>query len=118
MAKRIPKEERAGRHIPLVIKRRIWEMPCVICGHFGLTCVDHITPVAIGGASTEENLQPLCIQCNAKKADRLTNEQLIEWFESRREEHSDRNEYIVATRYMNPFDAPSFYVWQHARKAK
>jgi len=29
--------------------------------------VDHITPLALGGKSTVENIQPLCFQCNNSK---------------------------------------------------
>lgn len=32
--------------------------------------LDHVIPLAMGGGSTVENLQPLCKWCNAKKADR------------------------------------------------
>lgn len=106
------KNDRYGRkHIPLSIKRRIWVMPCVICGTVGLTCVDHIIPCRQGGSSDESNLQPLCVQCNAKKKHLRTNDELREWFESRKEVHLLQHEYRLATRYMNFYDSPSFDQW-------
>lgn len=40
---------------------------CVRCGAFA-QCVDHITPLSLGGAKYEEsNLQALCLSCHSKK---------------------------------------------------
>lgn len=87
-------------------------MPCAVCGLSGLTVVDHIVPIANGGGGSRENLQSLCVQCNAKKMHRLTNDQLREWVESRREDHNQFHEYTLATRHHNAFDRPSFWAWK------
>jgi 5-methylcytosine-specific restriction endonuclease McrA len=33
--------------------------------------VDHVVPIARGGSNTIENIQPLCMPCNAKKHDKI-----------------------------------------------
>jgi hypothetical protein len=40
---------------------------CVSCGSAELLQFDHVIPVAMGGASTPENLQLLCAPCNREK---------------------------------------------------
>lgn len=50
-------------------------MPCMACGIAGPSEVDHIVPIARGGAHTIGNLMPLCRSCNASKRDML----YIEW---------------------------------------
>lgn len=63
----------AGRRqsIPREVRRVVFERDgglCTECGsNFDLQ-YDHIIPVALGGASTVENLQLLCGQCNQAKA--------------------------------------------------
>lgn len=40
---------------------------CAACGSEELLQFDHVIPVALGGASTAENLQLLCAPCNRDK---------------------------------------------------
>lgn len=40
---------------------------CKHCGTSENLCVDHITPVSMGGGNEIENLQCLCRSCNSKK---------------------------------------------------
>ena len=50
-------------------------MPCAACAAPGPSEVDHIVPIARGGAHTIGNLMPLCRSCNRSKNDLL----YIEW---------------------------------------
>lgn len=57
------------------IKRKYAYM-CLSCRKFEPQVtleVDHIKPLLKGGASTDDNLQPLCRQCNQAKYTRETN---------------------------------------------
>jgi HNH endonuclease len=60
--------------VPVEIRRAVFERDggkCVECGsNFDLQ-YDHILPVARGGATTVENLQLLCVDCNQRKSDSL-----------------------------------------------
>jgi 5-methylcytosine-specific restriction endonuclease McrA len=60
--------------VPDDVKRVVFERDggrCVECGsNFNLQ-YDHIIPVARGGATTVENLQVLCADCNRRKSDSL-----------------------------------------------
>ena len=55
-------------------------MPCTACGAAGPSDIDHIVPIARGGAHTIGNLMPLCKPCNSSKHDLL----YIEWKHSKR----------------------------------
>jgi hypothetical protein len=44
---------------------------CVHCGISKNLSVDHIHPVSLGGNTTINNLQTLCISCNSKKGNRI-----------------------------------------------
>ncbi len=56
------------------LRRSVFERDggrCVECGsNFDLQ-YDHVLPVALGGATTVENLQLLCADCNRRKSDSL-----------------------------------------------
>ena len=60
--------------VPIEVRRVVFERDggrCVECGsNFDLQ-YDHIIPVAHGGATTVENLQLLCADCNQRKSDSL-----------------------------------------------
>ncbi len=60
--------------VPVEVRRAVFERDggrCVECGsNFDLQ-YDHILPVAHGGATTVENLQLLCADCNQRKSDSL-----------------------------------------------
>lgn len=63
-----PAPRREG--IPREIRRVVWERDggaCVRCGHAFELQFDHVIPIALGGASTAENLQVLCGPCNRTK---------------------------------------------------
>jgi len=70
--------EEAGRPmrspIPAELRRAVFERDggrCVECdSNFDLQ-YDHVLPVALGGATTLENLQLLCAECNRRKSDTL-----------------------------------------------
>lgn len=77
-ARSLMRAEEAGRPtrtpIPSDVRRAVFERDggrCVECGsNFDLQ-YDHILPVARGGATTVENLQLLCADCNRRKSDML-----------------------------------------------
>ena len=60
--------------IPEAVRRLVFRRDggrCVRCGTGELLQFDHVIPVALGGASTAENLQLLCATCNREKGDSL-----------------------------------------------
>lgn len=63
-------------YIPLsnTIRRRIYERDgrvCKQCGAEHGLSIDHIIPVSRGGNSVDDNLQVLCVVCNARKSNKL-----------------------------------------------
>lgn len=64
-----------GRRAPkftlaqLLAKMAYWGNRCWVCGGPGKE-VDHVKPLAKGGAHILCNLRPICRSCNAQKADR------------------------------------------------
>jgi 5-methylcytosine-specific restriction endonuclease McrA len=60
--------------VPTEMRRAVFERDggrCVECdSNFDLQ-YDHVLPVALGGATTVENLQLLCADCNRRKSDSL-----------------------------------------------
>jgi hypothetical protein len=60
--------------IPAHVRRAVFERDlyrCVQCGtHLALT-LDHKTPVSKGGGNHADNLQSMCMPCNAKKGARV-----------------------------------------------
>lgn len=60
--------------IPQEVRRAVYLRDggrCVNCGSTFDLQYDHILPVALGGATTAENLQLLCSACNREKSDSL-----------------------------------------------
>jgi len=60
----------SARYIPDDIKVAVWRRDnarCVKCGSNENLEFDHIIPVALGGSSTERNIQLLCERCNREK---------------------------------------------------
>lgn len=56
--------------IPEEVRRAVFRRDggrCVRCAGAELLQFDHVIPVALGGASTVENLQLLCASCNREK---------------------------------------------------
>lgn len=60
--------------IPTGVRIAVWHRDggkCVKCGAANNLHFDHIIPVAKGGASTVENIELLCAQCNMQKSDKI-----------------------------------------------
>ncbi len=56
--------------IPREVRRAVWERDggrCAACGATFDLQYDHVIPLALGGASTVDNLQVLCAPCNQEK---------------------------------------------------
>lgn len=65
-----------GRRVPIPreVRRAVFERDggkCTECGSTFDLQYDHVIPVALGGATTVENLQLLCADCNLRKSDNL-----------------------------------------------
>lgn len=68
--KEVPKKPVARGAIPEDLKILVWTRDagsCAKCGSKTELQFDHIIPVALGGATTEQNLQVLCGPCNRAK---------------------------------------------------
>lgn len=64
----------ASRSIPQHVKAAVWQRDqgrCCECGANSYLEFDHIIPFSLGGASTVDNLQLLCLRCNRAKGARL-----------------------------------------------
>lgn len=77
-ARSLMRAEENGRstraHITDELRRAVYERDggsCVECGSSFNIQYDHILPVALGGATTLENLQVLCAECNRRKSDSI-----------------------------------------------
>ncbi len=69
--------EGGGRReaIPEDVRREVFRRDggrCTVCGADSLLQFDHVIPVALGGASTTQNLQLLCAPCNREKGASLS----------------------------------------------
>jgi 5-methylcytosine-specific restriction endonuclease McrA len=53
---------------------KLMNSPCVACGSTKSITIDHIIPIARGGAHSIGNLQPLCKSCNSSKVDKTMTE--------------------------------------------
>ena len=66
--------ERRREPIPRPVRLAVFERDggrCVECGSGFEIQYDHVIPLALGGASTAENLQILCAPCNQSKGGTL-----------------------------------------------
>jgi hypothetical protein len=77
-ARSLMRAEEEGRPtrtpIPSDLRRAVFERDggrCVECGATFDLQYDHVLPVALGGATTVQNLQLLCADCNRRKSDSL-----------------------------------------------
>ncbi len=63
-----------ARYIPKSLKHQVWRRDhgkCTNCQSKRNLNYDHVTPVALGGASTLENLRLLCFQCNQRASAKI-----------------------------------------------
>jgi 5-methylcytosine-specific restriction endonuclease McrA len=62
-------------HIPLSLRVSVYTRDgwrCLRCGATDDLSLDHIKPYCLGGPDTLENLQTLCVPCNARKGIKTT----------------------------------------------
>lgn len=65
-----PRKESRRVGIPEDLRLLVWQRDsgkCAKCGSTSELQFDHIIPIALGGATSEENLQVLCGPCNRSK---------------------------------------------------
>lgn len=48
-----------------------YENKCLCCGATERISKDHVVPISKGGRHDVDNIQPLCIYCNARKGDKI-----------------------------------------------
>lgn len=75
-ARRAKRRDNGGSYTPEEWKAlcSLYDYRCLCCGEifeFDDLTVDHVVPIAQGGTSNIENLQPLCLPCNQSKHDRI-----------------------------------------------
>ena len=51
--------------------KRLYSLPCSVCGSRDQITADHVIPLVRGGRHSIGNLQPLCLRCNTRKGSRL-----------------------------------------------
>lgn len=90
--------QRGSRIFPFSLRLEISKFPCVICGVQELIEADH----------TFLSVALLAKRLAVFTRNRLTNDELRAWFSLRRVEHFKYHAYLLAIRYINPFDRPSF----------
>lgn len=66
---------RSAFNVSEKVLRHLYGSPCVACGSRNQVSLDHVIPLARGGLHCEGKFQPLCMDCNRAKNDRL----MIEW---------------------------------------
>lgn len=62
-------------YVSTPLRRQVMERDgsvCVKCGSTNDLSIDHVLPEALGGPTTADNLQVLCMTCNVSKGDRVT----------------------------------------------
>lgn len=49
----------------------LFDYRCLCCGEQKPLTVDHVIPISKGGRNSIDNLQPLCLECNLRKATKV-----------------------------------------------
>jgi hypothetical protein len=99
------------KNVPIGLRRQVSAKPCVICGiPFGIKC-DHIVPVAIGGDCNEENIQPLCHDCNHIKHCTRDNGEVRQIVARKGVKHFIDAVRRYYTRHTNPYDRDPLDRW-------